>query len=88
MQQYMEIVTWKEDRDGEWSNTTYSGLRTEIDGREVLISKLSHGWRVFPIVDRKKYNFLFTEKITEIPFGLFTQVRLALKADTEFQVQM
>ena len=88
MQQSMEFVTWKENRDGKWSETTYSGLRTQIDEREILISKLSHGWRVFFIVDRGKYNFLSTEKISKIPFGLLTQARLALTADTEFQIQM
>lgn len=88
MTQSMEFVTWKEDRNGKWSETTYSGFRTKIDGKEILISELSHGWRVFFIIDREKYYFLSTKKIAGFPSELLTQARRALTTDAEFQVQM
>ena len=85
-----EKRSWKESRGDEWSKTLYSGLYLVIKERPVLVSKLSHGLRVIPIVDPGKYRFVEGEGCGQVPVSnsFMLEVMFALEADFKFQDQV
>lgn len=82
----VEKREWKEKRGNGWSETDYSGLLVNIDGKDYLISKLSHGLRVIPMKEVSYYLFKdASNKKVEVSEGFMRKAVLALEADVAFQ---
>ncbi len=81
----VEKRTWREIREAGWSETLYSGLYVKIAGREVLVTKLSHGLRTIVIRNPSQYKFGSETEIVEISYEYFHAIGVALEADESFQ---
>ena len=82
----VEKREWKEKRGDGWSETDYAGLLVKIDGKNYLISKLSHGLRVIPMKEDGYYKWTGSpnEKV-EVSEEFMRKAMLALQADMAFQ---
>jgi len=81
-----KIRTWKELKKGVLGQTVYTGLYFEIKGEPIVVSKLSHGLRVIPLLDQVGFQFITdVERKVSIPDDFFSAAEKMLKADMEFQ---
>ena len=88
MSQTGEFIQWREKRREGWSETCYSGIRFNLDGYVVVVSKLSHGLRALPFKHRSNYQYIAEPIDLVVPDQLVNAARKALAADGEFQQQL
>ncbi len=82
-------VLWRENRgEGQWSGTLYSGLRIDLDGKPVVITKLSHGLRVVQVLDETKYHWEGVSIPCQVSDALIKDARIFLSWDQRFQQHM
>lgn len=80
---------WREPRGSGLSETRYKGLELylgDFDGF-VIVSKLSHGYRVLDANDRSKFIFEGEGSDVEISETFYNEVVHAFEADQRFQSQ-
>ncbi|SRR5258708_4557555 len=83
-----QILRWREKRGDGWSDTIYSGLFLEINGKPMLISKLSHGLRVLPRKGDSYYSFEGGPINVEISESFIDAAKVAFEANVEFQKRL
>lgn len=80
--------TWREKKERIWGSL-YSGLHIQVEGHNILISKLWHGLKVIEITNPDCYNFTEdVEEYTEVSTNFVQEALIALSADTRFQKQL
>lgn len=84
----VDLVSWREKRGEGLSETLYLGLRLMIEGRPVVVTKLSHGLRVLLIKDHTKYCFEGSSRQIKISENLAEEAGLMLEVDERFQQQL
>ncbi len=81
------VVTWVEKRGEGWGTTKYSGfLVTGPVGWQLLIAKLSHGYRPIPLTDNSTGNFQITKgKEVDVSMGAYLAFVDFMEVDTAAQ---
>jgi hypothetical protein len=76
--------------DGTWSETLHKGFKIREageNGNDLLLAKLSHGWRVIEVTDRNQFKFeQVILELVELPHEVLQEALRFLEVDHEFQV--
>lgn len=83
--QQAQICRWRENHGRGWGSAINYGLRMEIDGDVLLVSRLSHGLRAFRLASVQQLEFIGKESPVDVPDEFVEAIRIALAADDEFR---